>query len=94
MQKNVGSGSIYEMIKTHKNKAGELVTRKILGEEFDKFGQKIDKGFEEERKKNIAFFASKQDQKDNLNDLKQELKADINKNQTYLEKIVAKLEKK
>lgn len=86
------------MVKVIKNKKDELVTRGILEFElkkgFDKFGKKIDKRFDEERQKNIAFFASKQDLKDMGENIKSELRTDINRNTTYLEKIYAKFEKK
>ncbi len=85
---------------THKK--DQPITRGILESELGILESKLKKGldkaldktFVEERQRNIVFFASKQDLKDGLENLKQDLKTDINKNQTYLEKIVAKLEKK
>lgn len=88
------------MTQVTKNKNGELVTQGILKFELKKAlgsyptKNELGKAFDDERKKNVTFFASKQDLKDGLENLKQDLKTDINKNQTYLEKIVAKLDKK
>lgn len=98
MQKNDESVSIHSMAKISKNKSSNLVTQGILKSELltlaNKIDKKIDNRFNEERQKNTVFFASKHDLRDGLIDLKQELKTDINQNRTYLEKIVAKLEKK
>lgn len=79
------------MNKVTKNKNDEVVTRGILKFELK---NELDKRFDLERQKNIAFFASKQDLKDMGENIKSELRRDINQNKTYLEKIYAKMEKK
>ena len=75
------------MDRVYKTNKDPVVTESILG-------RKLKKALDEQNKRNFEIFATKQDLKDLEHNIKTELKADINKNQVYLEKIVAKLDKK
>lgn len=90
------------MAKIVKNKNDEVVTRGILEFElkkgFDKFGKnldtKLDKRFDDERRKNIAFFASKQDIQDAMDAQGFRTNIKLDKLVTGVEKLYAKFEKK
>lgn len=84
------------MAQTIKNRKNELVTRGILEEVLRPYVTKKDlaEAFAEQNKRNFKVFATKQDLKEGFDNFRQEMHGEFNKNQAYLEKIVAKLEKK
>lgn len=96
------------MAQAIKNKDNELITRGILKVELKKeLNRALDKALEpyvtksdlgkafaEERQKNIAFFASKQDLQEGLGNLENRLNVKLDKLTTGTEKLLAKWDTK
>jgi hypothetical protein len=96
------------MVKTNKNKDDELVTRGILKVELKTelkkalepyvtkkyLGEALDGALAKERQRNIAFFASKQDLQEGLDNLENRLSVKLDKVARGTEKLLSKWDTK